>query len=473
MIRMPLAPSQELLWEFMSALSPRDQSGSREIVAGCWRLSGKVDPDRFRAAVAAVVRRHDALRLSFATLGHDPMVYIEPAVEPPIRLLDLSGLPPKRQWDRVEQVVHTERAETFDLTRAPLWRASLIRCSATEYLLTYVFCHLVADGWSGQVFVEDTIHAYRSGLGHPVPSPAPVPSFAEVAELQEREFTDRPARAAYWREQLAGLPAYLPFRPLTVRPDADVAAEAGHRFGFAPELCERLPRVAWQLRTTPYVVLMAAYHLLLALRTDSERVVIGTTTLGRDAPRSRRVVGQFTNDVCVPVRINPDASCAAVVQEVHQALLTAMANALPYRELAEAVNPRFRNCRPWPDNHLFDSYFQAAPPAAPALVFPELTAQEVAVEGRSAPGTPPALAARDLPADTIRVWIKRGSPIMIIDDDRRGGLMVYNPHFFDDRLVRGLVEDYLAIVRHMACEPDRPVAAIRLPSGIDPRRIRA
>jgi Condensation domain len=457
---MPLAPSQELMWEFMSALSPGDPTAAREIAAGHRRLHGDIEPAAFRAAVAEVTRRHEALRLVFAVVDHDPLVRVEPELEPPVSVVDLSGLPPDLRDQRVDELLRADRRLTFDLVRGPLWRLHLVRLSPGEHVLAYAFCHLIADGWACHVFVDELVRAYRARIGHSVPPAARAPSFAEVAELQRGEFPDPRAAAAYWRRELTPLPPYLPFPPRTVPPDADVVAEAAVPVRFPPETAQRLRRLAWRLRTTPYAVLMAAYHVLVALRTGTDRVVIGTTTLGRTSHRARQVVGQFTNDLYVSVRISARASLGGTVTQVHRRLAAAEEHAMPYRSLAAAVNPDFAGRRPWPDNHLFHSYLQAVQPAPRELTFVDLCVRNPGPGRRPEPSPAAVLPARDVPADRLGVWAKRGAPIMLIDDDRGGGSLVYNPAFYDQGMVRQLAVQYQAVVAALAGDPDRRVGTL-------------
>jgi hypothetical protein len=459
---MPLAPAQEMLWEFNSALAAPDPALFTEVAAGCRLIRGILDADLFQRSVAAVMARNENLRMVFATLGQDPLLRPESGLEPPVRVTDLSRLPRSVQQERIAELAAAERGAGFDVTKGPLWRAGLVRLGPAEHVLTYTFCHLVADGWGGTVFAEAVLNAYRARTGSgPRPSGQQL-RFAQLARLQHEQLGDKQQRAAYWRAQLArpGQP-YLPFPPDTVAADADVAAEAVHRFRFPDGACEGIRRLAWRLRTTPFTVLLAAHHLLLALRADMDRVVIGTTVLGRDTPRARRVIGQFTTDVYVAVTVQPADSLACVARQAHLAFTAATDNALSYLCLAEAVNPRFGRQRPWPDNHLFDAYIQSVQPAAPAVSFQDLEMTDLPITGRGASPVAAGIAARDVPASRLAVWAKRGAPDIIIDHDRRGGVIAHNPYFYSEKFARSLVFDYLAIVGALACDPGQSVAQLK------------
>ncbi|MCC2333033.1 condensation domain-containing protein [Cellulomonas wangsupingiae] len=460
----PLSPSQELLWEFMSALCPHDPAGSRELTVEHRRLTGALDPDVLLDALGDVVRRHDPLRLVVDAVGPQPTLRVLDDVEPLVEVVDLSGTPASERDARVADLADADRRRTFDLARGPLWSVTLVRLAADEHLLLLSFCHLVGDGWSAKVLVEDLVAAYaaRQSLG---PHPAPLDlDWDDLVRLQRATLPQEPARAEYWRSRLAPAPPYhaFPFDP--PGPDSDLTGEVAYPFRFTPDVSGRLRAVAWRARTSPYVALMAAYHVLVASRTGRTRVVIGTTTLGRDTPESRRMVGQFTNDVCVPLVVRPEASLLDVVAEAHAAMAEAAANVMPFQALARAVNPSFDEQRPWPDNHLFDSYLQSAVPASAPLVLPGLRIEQTWLDddGRE---RPPVVTGREVPPGTMPVWVKRGAPIVVVDDDRAGGVMIANVAFYPAALVDGLVADYVRIVEALVEDPDRPVGGLVLASA--------
>lgn len=461
---MPLAPSAELLWEFMSALCPEDPGGSREIATMSWDVRGPIDATVLREALVDLVRRHPALRTVIENLRSDPALRILPDCDPPLELVDLSGLAPPNQDERLAHLAAREAFRAYDLRRWPLWNTCLVRLAPARQVLTVSFSHLVADGWSCAVFTRDLVDAYRARLGVCPPPPDLPADFRQASELRFGEGRSVSERQEHWRRQLLPLPPYLPFAARKPGADVDLIDDVAHRFAFPVTVTEELRRVAWRARTTAFVALMAAYHVLLARRTGMDRIVVGTTTLGRDTALAKRLIGQFTNNTYVAARVRASASLIETVAGVDEAMKAAVRNVLPYRRLAAAVNPAFETSRPWPDNHLFDSYFQAAAPSW-ELDLPGLSVRQTRIEGRRPPGVRPELVAGDVPACALAVWAKRGSPIVILDDDRRAGSMVYSRSFFDEKLVRSLAADYVAIVEALTRDPSQRVGAVSLPSA--------
>ncbi|MFF0722628.1 condensation domain-containing protein [Micromonospora sp. NPDC003816] len=466
---LPLAPSQQMMWEFMTALDPAHPGAARLVVVEFRRLSGRLDVDAFGQAVQDVVDRHDALRMRFVRIGVQPEIEILPRVRSPLVQVDLTGQSPAAQQARIEQIAYEHRTVAYDPAEAPLWRAALIRLSATEHVLALCFFHMVSDGWSCRLFVEDLCHAYAARLGAVRPQPPLGVDFAGLAAIQETELAgggvDAATRAAHWRDRLRPVSPYQLFPATPPAPDADLSAEVATRFAIPPEVAARLRPAARRARTSPYVLLLAAYLVMLSRRAGRERIVLGTTTLGRESPLSQRLIGQFTNNVYVPVEIAPDAPLGAVVRAAHASLTEAIAHVAPLHRVAEAVHPDFVRQRPWPDSHLFDAWFQSAASASPVLHCPGLRVEPLDITARPAPGTPAPVVAADVPADCLPVWLKRGSPIVVVDDDRAGGVFIRNRSFFDDDLVHGLIDDYLAVVAALVDDPNRCPAQLRLPDG--------
>jgi non-ribosomal peptide synthetase component F len=205
---------------------------------------------------------------------------------------------------------------------------------------------------------------------------------------------------------------------------------------------------------------MAAAQTMTAALTGRDHVVLGTTASGRPTSATDAVIGQFTHNVYLPAHVGPSrpsSTPADIVAEVDKGLKEAMDNALPWTDLARAVNDTFDDDRPWADNHLFDLFFQAEAPPAADLHLPELRIEPAFVEPQPAPGTRPVLAAGDVPAELLPRWARRGSPYLVIDEDRGGGRVIYNEHFFEPALVERIVVAYQAAVSALTASAHQPL----------------
>ncbi|MHC3470942.1 condensation domain-containing protein [Streptomyces sp. 7R007] len=451
--RLPLAPAQETLWEFMRALAPDDPGAARLPVVDFRRIEGTVDRPAFEQALRDVERRHHALRMVFDRLGDEPLLRTRAETDVPFTYLDLSALPAAERRQRIDALVHGARFPAFDLLAGPLWRVCLVRVGPGDHLLVASFFHVISDGWSCQVFVEDLIQAYGARLGHGSPPGDLDVTFRDVTAWQRALLAGDPARDAYWRRQLLPLPSEPVFPPLATPRGRDLTAEVAHPFTFGDEVAAAVRDVAWRARSTPFLVLLAAYHVLLCRRLGRDRLVAGTTTLGRTTPRARRVIGQFTNNVYPALRVGPVDSFLDVVRSLHATTNEAMAHVSSFNRLARAVCPDFDRLRPWSFIEVFDYWFQSAAPAEADLEVAGLRVRQVAPGGEGALDEGPPTADLAEAGDRLAVWARRGVPIVVVDDARQGGVLIYNRDLYDPATVEDLAAEYQAIVAALTAAP--------------------
>ncbi|WP_443333996.1 non-ribosomal peptide synthase/polyketide synthase [Streptomyces sp. MNU103] len=253
-------------------------------------LTGEVDAERLRAALDTVVSRHPVLRSSVAHEGVSrPVLVVRGRAAVPWRVHDLRG-----RADRLDTVLRAETAEPFDLTSAPLMRATLLRLDEGWRLL--MTCHhLVLDGWSVPILLGEMLRAYAGGdLG-----PAPRPYRAHLGWLAAQ---DHERSAAVWGEALAGV------RPTLLGAVRGPAREAVRlESALDAATTTRLERTARELGVTVNSLVQAAWSVALCEVTEQDDVVFGITVAGRPAevPGVAEMAGLFVNTV--PLRARPVA----------------------------------------------------------------------------------------------------------------------------------------------------------------------
>jgi len=455
-----LAPAQEGQWELVCALSPGDPGSSHHIAVDNRHLSGPVDLQALRQAFEDVTALHDALRLAFDTIGCDPAVHVRERIDPPVEILDLSRVSERRQRERIESLAFHESQRCFDLRTGPLWHAWVIRLGTDSYLINLVFFHVIADGWSSKVFVDDLLAAYGALTGAMPPPHADALSFAQIHAIQTRRLEPSADRVRYWRDRLVPLPGGPLFAP-SARADADPRAHSTIPFSLPAATAAQLRKVAWQARTSPFVALMAGYHLLLSMMAGRDRTVISTASLGRPTERERRAILQFACDPYVSTELPESLTMLEAVRVTHDSVTTAMSNLTSYKSIAHAVNPDFDNSRPWPDCHLFDGNFYSW-----AFRRPATTTAGLRIQGaRIRVGTPaeyaPGLIWAHLPGPARRVWVAQGGPSMEVGIPRQDGRLHYNPEIYPVELMQEFVDQYLRVVDVLAWHPGMRVGAMR------------
>ncbi|MEU3085653.1 amino acid adenylation domain-containing protein, partial [Streptomyces massasporeus] len=301
---LPLAPLQEGLLFHALYDSGADLYAVQEVFA----LSGPLDSGALRTAAAALLDRYPNLRAGFHHEGlSQPVQVVVDGLELPWREADLSGLDEAEREPALARIVAEARAERFDLGRPPLLRFTLVRLAEDEHRLVLVNHHILFDGWSMQLVLDELFALYR---GETLPEPA---AFRDHLAWMARQ--DRTAAHDVWRTALDGLAAPT----LLATPGAEAPARPLQVYCDLPDtvsgrLQDRLREYGITLNTA----VQALWSLLLRARTGQEDVVFGSTYSGRSAELagSEAMVGMFINTLPVRVRLDATESLLQLMERV-------------------------------------------------------------------------------------------------------------------------------------------------------------
>ena len=458
-VPMPIAPTQEMQWELMSALSPADPGASRVLIVDNRYFDGRFDRAAMTAAFDDVIARQDALRLSFVTVAPDATVVVNERIEPPVEFLDLSSWSEADQTERVEEIAYHANRRRFDLA-GPLWHAWVIRLDAERHLVNVSFSHVIADGAACDVFMHDLLTAYAARTGDGPGWTADAPTFAELHAMQSQRFEATNDRLDHWRTNLAAVPQHPDFTR-NAPPDADLLGRGRIRFELPTETAAEVRRIAWRMATTPFVVVLTAYHLLLALVGDKDRTVIASGTLTRPTRAEKRSVMQFVTDTYVCADMPDSAALRDVVLGAHTSMSDGVKNLLSYRTIARAVHPGFDTARPWADYHLCDGHFYSGASYAPATADSRLRLRHAYIPGRSPDKPSSELVAGALTPDLFEAWDAWSGPSVAMGNPRNGGVLLYNDRVYPTEVMRRFADTYLWIVETLAWAPQTKVGDLR------------
>ncbi|MET8844336.1 amino acid adenylation domain-containing protein [Streptomyces rubiginosohelvolus] len=325
---LPLSPAQERLW-FLHQLDPGDASYNIPLVL---RLTGALDEPALRSAFDATAARHEALRTRFPDRDGRPVVLVEPPAPVPVESVDL-----RRDPGRAPRLLAERTNAAFDLARGPLLRVALLRTDDDEHLLCLVLHHIVADGWSLNLLRAELATRYAAHLdGRTVELPEPFP-YTEFAR-RERKFADGPeadAAVAHWRERLAGAPV------LDLRPTATATDEGPGGAFHTRRLTGAGPAVdalARRQRCTPFMVLLAAYQVLLHRWTRQDDFCVGVPAAGRGEPELEETIGYFSTTLVLRAELAGAPSFAELLRRVRRSVLTAFTHdRVPFERLIDEL----------------------------------------------------------------------------------------------------------------------------------------
>ncbi len=302
--RSPLSPGQQRLW-FVQHRDPADTTLN---VCVAYRLTGALDPDRLRAAVSAVVDRHEILRTSYGVDDSGSPYQVAAAhVDVPWSEHDVSDLPEQGRARRLEVLARRQFSRSFDLSSDPLLRISLVRTDVDEWALILVVHHICWDDDSWEVFFGEVNAAYNAG---PVPQGLAA-QFVDVAVLGPRQGGVEDTQGVdYWRSKLRPPPEWL---ELPAENQGPAAKTAGHgRRAIPSEVIDAVARHAREQSSTPFAVLLAAFSALINRYTGSDDFLVAVPVVDRSAP-AQSLIGYFGNSLLLRSRVDPDSTFADLV----------------------------------------------------------------------------------------------------------------------------------------------------------------
>ncbi|HEX6913206.1 MAG TPA: amino acid adenylation domain-containing protein, partial [Longimicrobium sp.] len=337
--RLPLSYAQQRLWflEQMGGL------GSAYHISRRLRLRGDLDRNALVRALDRLVERHEALRTTFRLRGGQPEQCITPVAESAfsLRTHDLRGRPDA--LDELPRLMADEAAEPFDLERGPLFRGRLVRLADDDHVLLLTMHHVVSDGWSAGVLVDELgrlYAAFREGRPDPL-APLPI-QYADYAAWQRRwvEAEVLEQQAAYWTRTLAGAPSVLELPADHPRPPRQDHAGAAVPVAFDAELTAGLKALGRRHGTTLFMTLLAGWAAVLARLAGQDDVVIGTPTANRGRREIEGLIGFFINTLALRVDLSEGPTVAQLLEQVKRRSLEAQQNQdIPFEQVVERVDP--------------------------------------------------------------------------------------------------------------------------------------
>jgi amino acid adenylation domain-containing protein len=373
---LPLSFSQERLW-FLDQLDPGSPLYNIPVAM---RLRGRLRPEVLAATFREIVRRHEALRTAFAEVDGRPTQVV--AADPGFALpfVDLAALPSASREAELARLAEEEARRPFDLRRAPLLRAGVVRLAEDDHAALVTVHHIVSDGWSMGVLVREVAAIYRA-LWEGTPSPLPeLPvQYADFAVWQRGWLAGEAldAELEHWKAALAGAATVL-----DVPADHPRPATQGFRGRHLPVLLPaalvgEIRALALREGATPFMALLAGFETLLSRITGQEDFLVGSPVANRSPEEVEGLIGFFVNTLALRARLEGEPAFRELLGRARSATLDAYAHQdLPFEKLVEALEPE----RDLSRSPLFQVMLvlQNAPFAA--LELPELRLEPVAVE---------------------------------------------------------------------------------------------
>jgi NRPS condensation-like uncharacterized protein len=311
-----------------------------------FRLRGPLDIAALERSLAEVVRRHDSLRTGFAWVDERPIALVARADEVRVSLVveNLAAGAPARN-DRTKALLLKKAAlcaeqdgwTPFDLTRAPLLRVRLLRLADDDHVLVLILHHIIVDGWSIGVLMEELSELYAAfATGREAQLPEPALQFSDFVRWQRSWSTTGAAtrQISYWKEQLRNSSAIFPTDG--DRESALLGSPVAHDPIHLPnDLVRRLNTLSRQRGVTLFMACLTGFKALLLARSGRTDICVATAMANRSQLRTEGVIGPLENTTLIRTRIEADLSFQEALDRVGASVLEAYARQeIPFDALA-------------------------------------------------------------------------------------------------------------------------------------------
>jgi amino acid adenylation domain-containing protein len=445
--RFPVSFSQERVW-VLQHLEPESRAYHFQATL---TFDGELDVAALERSLHQLTQRHEIFRTTFAAVDGKPIQVVAADARPHFAIVDCQGSADAESL--LARTLEEELATRFDLERLPLVRWTLVRVRGDRHVLIHVEHHLLHDGWSFNVFLEELATCYRAYASGGSPSlPAMPVQFCEIAARQRaaEEAGAFDEQLAYWRRNLTGAPATLPLTTDRPRPPVQTYAGASVRTELPMSLCRTLGLLGRETRCTPFMTMFAAFAALLHRYTDEVDICVGTGVAARDI-QAERAIGMLVNNVTLRTDLKGDPTFKELLARVRDVTLGAFANQeVPFDRVVRAVQPeRDRAFHP-----LYSVMFSFHDSPAPNL---------------SVPGAKVTLV-QALDNDTAKIDLN------LIGIPHPAGMTLrweFNRDLFERETIDRMAGHFRHLLESIAAEPERRISRLPMMGDAERRKVLA
>ena len=437
---LPLSYSQERMW-FLHQLLPE---GAGYNMAGALRVRGPLDIGALERSFSKAVVRHEALRTKFVVVDGVPHQVIEDPWDVTIDLVDHTNDDrPEEQRERaLAESLEDAANRPFTLDELPLVRLVAHRLSDDEHVLFVNMHHIIGDEWTFGILSEEISAIYEAELaGDEFTFDAPAVQHTNYA-MWHRNWLDSgvmDTQLAYWRDKLDGVtPIELP----SDRPRPRMLSGRGRiiEVDMPTELLAAVKQLAVQMRTSPFVLLLTGFKVLLQRHTGLTDLTVGSPIANRNTLESERVISSLVNGVVMRTELDGCLTFSDAVGRVHDTALDAFTHQdMPFEKLVEELKPRRDPSR----SPLFQLFFNVL--------------------------NAPFDAATFAGADVVEERIERGGAqfdlTMTISINRKKIAVDYSVDLFDHERIERLLGQYVELLTACVDHPELPYGAVDLRSA--------
>ncbi|MBV9775158.1 MAG: AMP-binding protein, partial [Gemmatimonadetes bacterium] len=434
---LPLSFAQQRLW-FIDQLAPGSATYNVPLAL---RVRGDLHLTLLERTLTEIVRRHEALRTVFVSVGGEPVQAVRAPAPVIVPVMDLRRLADGARAAELLRLASTEASRPFDLSGGPLLRVSAARLGEGEWAVLFTTHHIVSDGWSMGVLVSEVSELYGAFGEEREPRLPELPvQYADFAAWQRSRLTGEAleAQLAWWRERLAGAPPLLELPTDRPRPQVQDPRSGTVEIVLPVELSRALDELSRREGVTLFMTLLAGLQVLLARYSGHGDVPVGSPIANRTRLETEGLIGFFVNTLVLRTDLSDDPGVRELLGRVKETTLGAYQHQeLPFERLVEELAPE----RSLAHTPLFQVLF-----VLQNTERRELRLGPVEME----------------PLETGAEGAKFDLTFSLESGERIAGSVQYRTSLWERATIERLVQHLEAVLRGVAAEPGRRVSGIDL-----------
>jgi len=424
----PASLAQRRLWFLNELQAP---TAAYNVNIGLW-FYGTLNLAALEASIQEIVNRHETLRTTFALQGSEVVELVRPELDVTLPLTDLSNL--ENPYPAAYESAKSEVAQPFDLSKGPLFRVKALRIGPEEHVLLCTMHHTITDAWSMQVFTKELAALYEAIANGSEPQlPELSIQYGDFAvwqrQLLDADFAQ--TQLAYWRRTLQGVPSLLRLPTDHPRPEEQSLAGFSHTFAVPGEIIAGASSLAAEQKVTAFMLLLAAFKVLLYRYSGQADVCLGVPVAGRTRLETEPLIGFFVDTLVLRDDLSGNPRFLDLIANVRETTLGALANAdVPFEKVVEMLRPE----RSLGYNPIFQVMFSVIKSAIRSHAFGNVVAYPYVVDANN--------SILDLSATFIE------------DSDGKWWLQIdFDTSLFKIERIFRMFEDYMDLLRQILAKP--------------------
>ncbi len=429
----PITPSQRTMW----MLHQSDREGILSNIPLLYRIQGPLNTQTAEKTLNEIIRRHDALRMTFSMKDGNIFQTSEKEITLSIPITNLTDLDSTQRDQKAASLAQVIGRHPFNVETGPLLYAEIVQLAPERFDLYLTIHHIIIDGWGISILQREFTQIYEAlSAGKNSPLPPPAIQYSDIAIWQNQRLKNGELQPQldYWKTQLATPRPDLHFPLDHPRPEAPKHRATRRAFLIPPEQVADLNAVAHRENASLFMLLTAIWQTLLHRATRSTDIITGTAIANRNHPQVENAIGTLINALAIRTKISAEQSFSDHLQHVRTSALEAYANQdIPFETILEttqdgSTHPLFRNSLILHNMPL------------PKQTFADLSMVGVEIGNNTAK------------LDILLYLIER--------DGQLEGQFEYDRDLFDISTIETLLSDFLALAKEIVHHIDRPLSQL-------------